>query len=243
VAVTITAGTPYVSSGSASSASTNVPGRSAGDVSFIAAFCSTSSATADFYVLNGWTTLFSAYFKPTGLTTGCAIIYWRAWQPGDPTSVTVDVASTSRIVCLPFLVKGADTVAPIESSAGTPYGLTAAATDVGAPSLAGRPLRLLVSFYGARPATSGVTATWSQPTGMTELLDASSTSGSLFNAVAAVDYQVLTAAGATGVRNARCTQQSNPIGHSMVIRPPVGTPEVGVLRTQAGPVEMRRKTV
>lgn len=217
-----------------------LPAAAVGDVLVVAATGAVASASLSFSTPAGWNAI-SPSTQPSGMVAGAGVWFWRAYQAGDPTQVTIVMSGSGRMFCFPFKILGADTANPFEAVGVTPLGVTLSNANIAAPSLDAVASRLLICFFSTRITSSGAQAALTGQSPLIDLMKGNSASGSN-NTAGLVSSQVLAAAGATGVRNAKIPQQSSPVAFSALVKEAGAAPQGSVLRTQAGLVEVRRKT-
>jgi hypothetical protein len=217
MAVTATAGTAVANEG-VTNANFTVPATSAGDVTVVQVVvnCGTAAVTTP----AGWSVLIASH-QPTNTTAAAMAVFYRAWQSGDPSTVNVTWAASGRFAIIPSLVSGASTSTFSEATATAALGNV---TGVDAPTVTASSSRFLMTFYGLRTTdTTNAASSFTTPTGMTELGDikANVAAANATSVVASQDYEVLGAAGATGVRTATATASGQGLAASALILPAV----------------------
>lgn len=214
--ISIVAASAIGSSTSVNNLVVNVPASQAGDISVIC--IANNMASAGTLTPAGWTALFGSGVN-VGASNGSASVFWRAWQPGDPATVTFTTTNTGRWVALPFRVRGALLSAPFPVVGSTSVGSVAAGTSITAPSVSAPAAGMeLITFHSGRGTTSGTFGSWTPPVAMTEVLAGGSSSG-VNNSMGEVNTKHLTAAGPTGTQSARCSVALTAAALTFVIAP------------------------
>jgi hypothetical protein len=209
-APSVRATSTYVSAASDTSFNIALPsGWQAGDVCYIAV--ENRGTGAGVTTPSGWTAV-AAVFNPFGQTNTAMGVYRRVLQAGDTSPVTFTVTS-GRIAAVALAVQGADnatpedgvTVAEAAQSAATNSPVASSVTSASASDL-------LLCFFGAGdPTTANVAMTFTQPSGMTLVVQASTAQAGATDAGVMAASLPLGAAGATGTQTATVTPSSGSV--------------------------------
>lgn len=224
MAVGIVAGTPKSSTSSGTTlTSVAVPGNTAGDVSVIpvTAVCSTPVISTP----SGWSVLVAST-EMEHTSSGAHAVFYRRWQSGDPSTITITISNSGRIAAAPFKLTGTDATSLLEGTASvfTDNVDVSAGGTVAAPSKTATDSRFLICTYGLRTtATTGGAVNWDQASDMTELIDEDSNINGFNNASVSVAYKVLTGSGSTGTKSASPNSAGQFIATSFLINPGVTT--------------------
>lgn len=169
MAITVIPGTLTLVSTVANTITIPVPSNQDGDMTLIQLDVE-GNVSARPTTPSGWTSLAGA----TGVVSGSSSLsiagmWYRVWQPGDPTSVTITTSgATARMVGLPLCLRGINKTTPIETNT-TTSPATSARTHT-ATGLTAVSAKLLVCGFGGRIINTNINVGWTPPSGMTTQL-------------------------------------------------------------------------
>jgi hypothetical protein len=222
MAVTATLGTIVSSTSSGTTANVIVPASSVGEISVLS--CSGNiAATASFLTPAGWQVLTTST-TPNNTGTFTHANFYRVYQAGDPSTVTVTLSTTGsvgpggRIQIIPFKLGGADTSNPFEEQGVTASGTITAGSSIPAPARTATLSRFLVTTHSLKTALNdGAAQTMTAPSGMTAVGSADTNQAGFNNVVSGVYRLVLSGAGATGTKNATSSADGQAVSASFLV--------------------------
>jgi hypothetical protein len=218
VALTLTPGTPgSTGTGNVTSVSVAIPANKAGDITIVCMFVSGSSSMVT-GTPAGWTPLFGTAGTKSAANTACGgNVFWRAWQTGDPTTQAFTNSTSSRMLLLPVLVRGANLTTPIETvTSQSPGANVNPGVAIAAPTLTATSAKALLCVHGVVCAVGGVVTVWTPPAGMTKVIDGTSGHASASNGSGLVSSKAI-GAGATGVQNATADRTITALAFSVLL--------------------------
>lgn len=162
-------------------------------------------------------------FRSASSTSSLSGVLRRVMQPGDPNSLTIS-HSSGRFAAVSAAVQGADNTTPEDVTPTADANSGVAFPNVEIPSIT--PVQqdaLLLDFAAVRNGTNGSVATFTAPSGMTDVAQASSAVSGISNAAIEMSALALSSNAATGLADATVATSDhstsvNPMGSAIAVR-------------------------
>ncbi len=211
----------YASTASESSSTIPMPaGWQPGDVVYAGYELTSSGGSVT--VPPGWVQAVPQ-FRSASSTSSLSGVLRRVMQPGDPNSLTISHTS-GRFAAVSAAIQGADNTTPEDVTPTADANSGVAFPNVEIPSIT--PVQqdaLLLDFAAVRDGTNGSVATFTAPSGMTNVTQVSSAVSGISNAAIEMSALALSSNAATGLADAIVatsdhTTSVNPMGSAIAVR-------------------------
>ena len=211
----------YASTASESSSTIPMPaGWQPGDVVYAGYELTSSGGSVT--VPPGWVQAVPQ-FRSASSTSSLSGVLRRVMQPGDPNSLTISHTS-GRFAAVSAAIQGADNTTPEDVTPTADANSGVAFPNVEIPSIT--PVQqdaLLLDFAAVRNGTNGSVATFTAPSGMTNVTQVSSAVSGISNAAMEMSALALSSNAATGLADAIVatsdhTTSVNPMGSAIAVR-------------------------
>ena len=211
----------YASTASESSSTIPMPaGWQPGDVVYAGYELTSSGGSVT--VPAGWVQA-APQFRSASSTSSLSGVLRRVMQPGDPNSLTISHTS-GRFAAVSAAIQGADNTTPEDVTPTADANSGVAFPNVEIPSIT--PVQqdaLLLDFAAVRDGTNGSVATFTAPSGMTNVTQVSSAVSGISNAAIEMSALALSSNAATGLADATVATSDhstsvNPMGSAIAVR-------------------------
>jgi calcineurin-like phosphoesterase family protein len=211
----------YASTASESSSTIPMPaGWQPGDVVYVGYELTSSSGSIT--VPPGWVQAVPQ-FRSASSTSSLTGVLRRVMQPGDPNSLTISHTS-GRFAAVSAAIQGADNTTPEDVTPTADANSGVAFPSVEIPSIT--PVQqdaLLLDFAAVRNGSNGSVATFTAPSGMTNVAQVSSAVSGISNAAIEMSVLALSSNAATGLADATVatsdhTTSINQMGSAIAVR-------------------------
>jgi hypothetical protein len=219
--VSVRSSATYASTAAESSSTVPMPtGWQPGDVVYVG--YELTSANGSLTVPPGWVQAVPQ-FRSASSTSSLSGVLRRVMQPGDPNSLTIS-HSSGRFAAVSAAIQGADNTTPEDVTPTTDANSGVAFPNVEIPSIT--PVQqdaLLLTFAAVRNGTNGSVASFTPPSGMTNVAQVSSAVSGISNAAIEMSALALSSNAPTGLADAAVATSDhstsiNQMGSAIAVR-------------------------